>query len=43
MGDGIYLENNNRCTTVISYDEAALDNLATIFHKGKEASAGYWE
>jgi hypothetical protein len=43
MGDGIYLENNNRCTTVISYDAAALDNLATLFHKGKKLVAGYWE
>jgi len=42
-GGGIYFQNNNNATSIISYDPAALDRLATEANKGKKVMATYWE
>jgi hypothetical protein len=43
IGQGLYLENTSKATTVVSYDAKALDNLATKLSKGKLVKVAYWE
>jgi hypothetical protein len=42
-GGGIYVDNNVNAKTVVSYDKAALDLLATSHSKGKKILVAYWE
>ena len=42
-GGGIFLQNLKRSTTVISYDVAAVDQLATSKNKGKVVKGLYWQ
>jgi len=42
MGDGIYLENNNRCTTVIITMRQRSTTWLRIFTRVKKLVAGYW-
>jgi len=42
-GGGLYFENVNKSTSIISYDNHVLDNLATQGTKGKGVFATYWE
>jgi hypothetical protein len=44
MGQGIYFENHSSgSTSIISYDRAALDNLATSGNVGKSVKVAYWQ
>lgn len=40
-GGGIYLENNQKANSIVSYDKNALDNLATAGTRGKAVIAVY--
>lgn len=42
-GGGVYVENEKKSSTVISYDPAALDYLATSSNKGKKVAAMFWK
>lgn len=42
MGQGIYYENNNASTSIISFDPKAVDNLATLANAGKQVRVAYW-
>jgi hypothetical protein len=44
MGNGIYYENNqNGSTSIISFDQSAVDALATLNGAGKEVRVAYWQ
>jgi hypothetical protein len=44
MGNGIYYENNQRgSTSIISYDNSAVDALATLMGAGKQVRVAYWQ
>jgi hypothetical protein len=43
MGNGIYYENANGGTSIISFDSATLDGLATLGGVGKRVTLTYWE
>lgn len=44
MGNGIYYENNSRgSTSIISYDNNAVDALATLTGAGKQVRVAYWQ
>jgi hypothetical protein len=44
MGNGIYYENNQRgSTSIISYDNNAVDALATLTGAGKQLRVAYWQ
>ncbi len=42
-GGGVYVDNNQNATSIVSYDPPALDLLATAARKGKRVIATYWE
>jgi hypothetical protein len=43
MGLGIYYENNQKATSIISFDPNAVDSLSTLANAGKEFKVAYWE
>jgi hypothetical protein len=44
MGNGIYYENNSKgSTSIISYDNNAVDALATLTGAGKQVRVAYWQ
>jgi hypothetical protein len=43
MGNGIYYENTHRSTSIISFDAAAVDALATLNNAGKQVKVAYWQ
>jgi len=44
MGNGIYYENNQKgSTSIISYDNNAVDALATLMGAGKQVRVAYWQ
>lgn len=43
MGNGIYYENLNKSTSIISFDPQAVDSLATLGGVGKQVKVTYWE
>jgi hypothetical protein len=44
MGNGIYYENNQKgSTSIISYDNNAVDALATLTGAGKQVRVAYWQ
>ena len=42
-GLGIYFENNNASTSIVSYDAKTLDYLATLNGAGKRVMVSYWQ
>jgi len=42
-GSGVYVENGDYSTTIVSYDPNAIDLLATSRNKGKRLKALYWQ
>ena len=43
MGSGMYYQNKNAATNIISYDEKSVDALATFGNAGKQVTVSYWE
>jgi hypothetical protein len=43
MGNGIYYENNDSSTSIISFNKIAIDNLSTLNNKGKTVNVAYWQ
>jgi hypothetical protein len=43
MGLGIYFENNQHSTSIISFDHNAVDSLSTLAGAGKEFTVAYWQ
>lgn len=43
MGNGIYYENNDSSTSIISFNKVAIDNLATLNNRGKTVRVAYWQ
>jgi hypothetical protein len=43
MGNGIYYENTSAATSIISFDPAAVDSLATLNTAGKQVRVTYWQ
>lgn len=43
MGHGIYYENLQKSTSIISFDNRTLDSLSTVGTSGKKVSVAYWE
>ena len=43
VGMGIYFENTQVSTSIISYDAKTLDSLATLGGAGKKVKVAYWQ
>jgi hypothetical protein len=43
MGNGVYYENNDQATSIISFNKVAIDNLATLNNRGKTVHVAYWK
>src|ERR1043166_3814774 len=43
MGNGIYYENQNKSTSIISFDPNTVDSLATLNSVGKQVKVSYWK
>ncbi len=43
VGNGVYLENNDRSTTIVSFSPSAIDSLSTLNNKGKTVRVAYWQ
>jgi hypothetical protein len=43
VGMGLYYQNVQAATSIISYDERTIDSLATWGNAGKTVKVGYWE
>jgi hypothetical protein len=43
MGNGIYYENTQSATSIISFDPNTLDGLATLGGVGKRVNVTYWQ
>jgi hypothetical protein len=43
MGNGIYYENNDRSTSIISFNNAAIDSLTTLGNMGKSVFVTFWQ
>jgi hypothetical protein len=43
MGLGIYFENNQKSTSIISFDNNTVDSLSTLYNAGKQVAVTYWQ
>jgi hypothetical protein len=42
-GGGIYIQNNQKATSIVTYNPATLDYLATSSNKGKRVATMFWK